>query len=440
VWLTDAGGEVAIAAKGAPEAIADLCHLAPAAGAALLVQADRMAAGGLRVLAVARARFDGPPWPALAHDFDFVPLGLIGFADPLRPGVTEATRLCRDAGIGVVMITGDYPATARQIALEAGIGTRELVTGDELAALGDAELARRLRAGAVCARVAPEQKLRIVQALRAGGSVVAMTGDGVNDAPALRAAHVGVAMGGRGTDVAREAASLVLLDDAFPSIVLAIRRGRQIFSNMQKAMRYIVAVHVPTAGMALLPVLLGWPIMLAPVHIVFLELLIDPTCSLAFENEPPEPGLMRRAPRAAGAPLLGWRMLAEGMVVGGAALAAALLGYGWALQAFTLPEARAFGFTVLVLADIALVFACRSRDSSIAGVIRAPNRIVWVVSVAACCALALALYVPPLAAMFYFAPLAPVQLLLAAGLGPGAVLLADAFKLVRWRAAFPGAG
>jgi Ca2+-transporting ATPase len=435
VWLTDGGGDVAIAAKGAPEAIVDLCHQGLDAGAALLANADRMAAAGLRVLAVAQARFAGPPWPPIAHDFDFVALGLIGFADPLRPGVPEATRLCRRAGIGVVMITGDYPATARQIALEAGIEARDIVTGAELAALGDADLAQRLRGGAVCARVAPEQKLRIVQALRAGGAVVAMTGDGVNDAPALRAAHVGVAMGGRGTDVAREAASLVLLDDAFPSIVQAIRRGRQIFSNMQKAMRYIVAVHVPTAGMALLPVLLGWPIMLAPVHIVFLELLIDPTCSLAFENEPPEPGLMRRAPRAVGAPLLGWRMLADGMVVGGAALAAALLGYGWALQAFTLPEARSFGFTVLVLADIALVFACRSRDNTIVGVIRAPNRIVWIVSAAACVALVLALYVPALAAMFYFAPLAPVQLLLAAGLGPGAVLLADAFKLVRRRAA-----
>jgi Ca2+-transporting ATPase len=431
VWLMGGGGDVAIAAKGAPEAIVDLCHLAPSAAAALLAEADRMAAGGLRVLAVAQARFAGPPWPEIAHDFDFVALGLIGFADPLRPGVPEATRLCRRAGIGVVMITGDYPATARQIALEAGIEARDIVTGDELAALADADLARRLRGGAVCARVAPEQKLRIVQALRAGGAVVAMTGDGVNDAPALRAAHVGVAMGGRGTDVAREAASLVLLDDAFPTIVQAIRRGRQIFSNMQKAMRYIVAVHVPTAGMALIPVLLGWPVMLAPVHIVFLELLVDPTCSLAFENEPPEPGLMRRAPRAPGAPLLGWRMLADGMVVGGAALAAALLGYGWALQAFTLPEARAFGFTVLVLADIALVFACRSRDDTIVGVIRAPNKIVWIVSAAACMALALALYVPALAAMFYFAPLAPVQLLLAAGLGPGAVLLADSFKLVR---------
>jgi Ca2+-transporting ATPase len=429
-WREDMGDGTAIAAKGAPEAIADLCHLGPDQRAVLLAAADRMAACGLRVLGVARASFEGPRWPAIAHDFDYVPLGLIGFADPLRPGVREATAQCRRAGIGVVMITGDYPATASQVASQAGIGVHAPLLGDELALMPAAQLAERLRGGAVCARVAPGHKLAIVQALKGAGEVVAMTGDGVNDALALRAAHVGVAMGRRGTDVAREAASLVLLDDNFASIVEAVRLGRQIFSNMQKAMAYIVAVHVPTAGMALLPVLLGWPILLAPIHIVFLELLIDPTCSLAFENEPAEPDLMRRPPRGTAAPLLGRRALASGILLGVAALAGALLGYGWALQAFPLGEARAFGFTVLVLGDCALIFASRSLRYTIAGAIRAPNRLVWLMSALACAALGLALYLPMLAEMFQFAQLGVVQLLLAAGLGIGTVVVADASKLL----------
>jgi P-type Ca2+ transporter type 2C len=430
-WLVEDGGDAAIAAKGAPEAIADLCHLDDAQRRALLATADAMAANGLRVLGVARARFDGPPWPPIAHDFNFVPLGLIGFADPLRPGVAAATRECRQAGIRVIMITGDYPATARHIAGAAGIADGETVTGDDLDALAEQELERRLRASSVCARVAPEQKLRIVEALKRGGEIVTMTGDGVNDAPALRAAHVGVAMGLRGTDVARAAASLVLLDDHFASIVHAVRRGRHIFNNMQKAMSYILAVHVPTAGMALLPVLLGWPILLSPVHIVFLELLIDPTCALAFENEPAEPGLMRRPPRPASTPLLDLATIVRGALQGMVAFAAVLLAYGWALREFPLGQARGFGFTALVVADIGLILANRSQTQTIVGSLRAPNRVVWIVAFAACAALALTLYVPTVAEMFSFAGLSPVQLMLAAGLGLGSVLLFDALKLLR---------
>jgi Ca2+-transporting ATPase len=196
-------------------------------------------------------------------------------------------------------------------------------------------------------------------------------------------------------------------------------------------MIYILAVHVPTAGMALLPVLLGWPILLSPVHIVFLELLIDPTCALGFENEAPEPDLMRRAPRDPQAPLLGWRTVARGLLQGAVALGAVLLAYGWALRAFPLAEARAFAFSALVLADIGMIFANRSQTRTIVGSLRAPNRIVWLVAGAACMALGLALYVPVLAQMFFFAALTPVQLLLAGGLGLGSVLLFDALKLVR---------
>jgi Ca2+-transporting ATPase len=432
-WVADECGAAAVAAKGAPEAIVDLCHLDAPRSADLLAAADAMAAQGLRVLGVARASFDGPPFPAGAHDFDFVPLGLVGFVDPLRERVPAAVRDCAGAGIRVIMITGDYPATARHIARQAGITDGEPMTGAELAALDGRALSDRLRGTHICARIAPEQKLAIVQALKADGAIVTMTGDGVNDAPALRAAHVGVAMGGRGTDVARGAASLVVLDDDFTSIVQAVRLGRHIFNNMRKAMIYIVSVHVPTAGMALLPVLLGWPVVLYPVHIVFLELLIDPTCALGFENEAPEPDLMRRPPRNSRAPLLDMTTMLLGLLQGAVALTTVLLAYAWALAAMPHDQARSFAFSVLVLADIALIFANRSRMPGVIAMLRMPNRIIWTVSVTALAALALALYVPWLASLFQFGPLEPAELVLACGLGASVLLWLDALKRVRWK-------
>ncbi|MDL2338410.1 MAG: HAD-IC family P-type ATPase, partial [Pseudomonadota bacterium] len=321
VWAAPEGGTQVVAAKGAPESVVDLCHLDGATQSRISAAVDALAADGLRVLAVAEGRFEGDDWPAAEHDFDFEFVGLLGLSDPLRAQVPGAIAECRAAGIRVVMITGDYPATARAIAHLAGLAESagEVLSGDEMSTLSDDTLRQRMATVAVCARIAPEQKLRIVQALKANGEIVAMTGDGVNDAPALRAAHVGIAMGGRGTDVAREAASLVLLDDDFTAIVLAVRLGRRIFDNLRKSMSYILAVHVPIAGMALLPVLLGWPALLYPMHIAFLELIIDPACSLAFENEPPERDVMQRPPRDADAPLFGgatlWLALLQGLGV-----------------------------------------------------------------------------------------------------------------------------
>ena len=207
-------------------------------------------------------------------------------------------------GIRVVMITGDYPETAQAIARQIGLKSADRVlTGPEMQLLSDVDLQEHIRDVNIFSRMVPEQKLRLVLALKAQGEVVAMTGDGVNDAPALKAADIGIAMGGRGTDVAREAASLVLLDDAFSSIVQAVRQGRRVFDNIKKAMAYILAIHVPIAGMSLIPVLLGWPLVLLPVHIVFLELIIDPACSVAFEAEAEEADVMERRPRDPKKPL-----------------------------------------------------------------------------------------------------------------------------------------
>ena len=236
--------------------------------------------------------------PDEQHDFDFEFLGLLGLADPVRPGVPEAVQECYTAGIRVIMITGDYPGTAQNIARQIGLQPLDqIITGPELDQMSDDELQERIKTTCIFARAVPEQKLRIVQALKANGEVVAMTGDGVNDAPALKAAHIGIAMGGRGTDVAREAAALVLLDDNFASIVQAVRMGRRIFDNLKKAMTFIFSVHIPIAGMSLIPVLLKWPLALLPVHIVFLELIIDPACSVVFEMESDEADIMQRPPR-----------------------------------------------------------------------------------------------------------------------------------------------
>ena len=436
VWKaleSDGQGHV-VAAKGAPEAIIDLCHLDAAAQAPISAAVDAMAAKGLRVLGVAQARFAGDQWPAGEHDFEFEFVGLLGLADPLRAEIREAVAECRSAGIRVVMITGDYPATAHAIALQAQLDVSQpdqLLTGDELAGLSDAELCQRMKRVSVCARIAPQQKLRIVQALKANSEIVAMTGDGVNDAPALKAAHVGVAMGGRGTDVAREAASIVLLDDNFASIVRAVRLGRRIFDNLRKSMSYILAVHVPIAGMALMPVLLGWPTVLFPLHIAFLELVIDPACSMVFENEPSESDVMQRPPRDAQAPLFAGMTLALALLQGLGVLAVVLGAYAWSSSWLTEPAARAFAFSTLVAGDVALILSNRTGSATLWASLRVPNRTLWAVIGITLGLLGLTLYLPWLTKLFFFAPLSGPDLLAALGLGLLSVLWFEAIKLTQ---------
>ncbi|MGI4843402.1 MAG: cation-translocating P-type ATPase [Janthinobacterium lividum] len=435
VW--DCGdGRLLVAAKGAPEAIVAMCASPGPAGAALLKAAERMAASGLRVLAVARAwtGAGAGPWPPDPAAFGLALLGLTALADPLRPDIAAAVAACREAGLRIVMITGDHPETARAIARQAGLasGTPDAVlTGAAIAALDDVGLARRLAATDVCARVAPQQKLRIVQALQQGGAVVAMTGDGVNDAPALRAADVGVAMGRRGTDVAREAAELTLLDDRFAALVEAIASGRRIFANMRKSMCYVMAMHVPIAGMALLPALLGWPVMLYPLHIVFLELVIDPACSLAFENEPAEPGLMRRPPRAPDEALFGRAAVGSALVQGAWILALLVALYAWALSWLPQAQARSAAFAALVLCNLALLLSNRQQDG-IRSTLRTANPVFWIIAGAALLLLVLALCVPTLAGILDLAPPPPPAL--GAALGVAALALAG-LELRKWRAA-----
>ncbi len=404
VWKSPDGVDYEIAAKGAPEAIADLCHLPPEALEEWSGRIAALADEGLRVIGVAKARFREPSLPGRQHDFEFEWLGLIGLADPVRDTVPDAIRECEAAGIRVVMITGDYPGTAMNIARQIGLKPADrCITGLELDRMTEEELRLKVRDVNIFARTVPEQKLQLVKALKANGEVVAMTGDGVNDAPALKAAHIGIAMGGRGTDVARESASLVLLDDDFSSIVAAVQMGRRIFDNIKKAMAYIFAIHIPIAGMSLLPVVFQWPLVLLPVHIVFLELIIDPSCSVVFEMEPEETDVMRRPPRRRKEPLFGRRSIGlsvlQGISVLGIVFAVYLIAMGRGLNE---NEVRALTFTTLIIANLGLIMTNRSWTRTITDTLRSPNPALWWVIGGALAFLGLVLYVPFLQKLFYF--------------------------------------
>jgi Ca2+-transporting ATPase len=394
-----------------------------------------LAADGLRVLGVARGTARLADLPEEHHDLTLRFVGLLGFEDPLRANVPAAVAECQAAGVRVVMITGDYPATALSIARQAGVvrsGPDAMITGPELDAMSDEELARRIGSVPVFARVVPEQKLRLVNALKANDEVVAMTGDGVNDAPALKAAHIGIAMGGRGTDVARESASLVLLDDDFSSIVAAVRLGRRIFDNIKKAIAFVLAVHVPVAGLSLLPAFIaGWPLLLFPVHIAFLELIIDPSCTLIFEAEEAEADVMQRPPRNPDEPLFSRRTIALSVAQGFSVLAACVAVLLLARTRHSPDAARALTFATLVIAFLAIILVNRSWTRSVLAMLRVPNAAFrWVLG-GTLLLLALALFAPFAQRLFHFQPVHADDLLLSVCAGAACVLWFEIVKRVR---------
>jgi Ca2+-transporting ATPase len=434
-WERPDGGHV-VSAKGAFEAVADLCHMPPEQIAVHMGAVNQMAGEGLRVIGVAKSEYAAEKLPAHQHEFDFKFLGLIGLADPVRETARPAIEQCRAAGIRVIMITGDYPVTAQNIAGQIGLeNPDEFITGAQLASMGQAELREKVKRVNVFARVTPDQKLLLVNAMKANGEIVGMTGDGVNDAPSLKAAHIGVAMGGRGSDVARESAGLVLLDDDFSSIVSAARLGRRIFDNLKKAMAYIISVHVPIAGMALLPVLFGWPTVLFPAHIVFLELIIDPACSIVFESEKEEPGVMSRPPRNPMEPLFGRRALLISVTQGLASLLAVIAVFLGALHlGQPEEEARALAFTTLIITNLFLILANRSWTMSMIESLSVSNRSLGYVTGGALFFLGLVLYVPFLRAIFHFGPLHGLDITIALLAGVVSILWFELVKAaaVRW--------
>ncbi len=419
-----------IAAKGAPEAIAELCGLTHEQRRLVLQQVDEMAKSGLRVLGVGRGEWRSTVMPDTPQALGLHYLGLVGLADPVRPGVAAAIEECRSARIRVVMITGDYPETAMNIAHQIGFArTTTCLTGVDLARMGDVELRRRVQDVDVFARVVPEQKLRLVTALKANGEIVAMTGDGVNDAPALKAADIGIAMGGRGTDVAREAAGLVLLDDDFSSIVRAVRLGRRIYDNIEKATAYVLAIHVPIAGVSLIPVLFGWPLVLMPVHVIFMELIIDPACSIAFEMEPEETDVMRRPPRDPTRRLFTSQLMIRSLLQGLGALGAALLVLvvGWTLG-FSESDVRTLTFSTLITTNLALILTNRSLTRSVWVGWRSPNpALQWLVA-GALGVLATILYVPAVRDLFRMSRPHADDALVIVGAALGALIWMEAVK------------
>ncbi|MBL6617939.1 MAG: cation-translocating P-type ATPase [Reyranella sp.] len=407
VWQKPTADKAIVAAKGAPEAIISLCQLTDEDALSAREATEKMAANGLRVLAVAGASHPAArPLPERPHGFEFAWCGLLGLGDPLRAEVPKAVEECREAGIRVVMITGDYPTTARAIARNAGLEHESVIAGTDLARLPDQALKERVREASVFARILPEQKLGIVKALQANGEVVAMTGDGVNDAPSLKAADIGIAMGGRGTDVAREASSIVLLDDDFGSIVRTIRLGRRIYDNLRKAMSYIVAVHIPIAGIALLPLLTGFPLVLFPLHIAFIEMIIDPVCSIAFEAEREEPDLMRRPPRSPTAQLFSAAMIGWSVLQGSVALLTIACVYFFAVhQGLPAEDIRTLSFFTLVLGNLMLIVVNRSSRGHAFDFLTGGNRVLLGIYVLTGTLLAISVTWPPARSLFGFGPL-----------------------------------
>ncbi|MBX2907098.1 MAG: cation-translocating P-type ATPase [Taibaiella sp.] len=397
-------GGLIVAAKGAPEAIFQLCRLTKEEIADQEKHLEKMAEAGLRLLGVATLAANVGDIAETPAGMKFAFSGLLAFEDPIRPEVPQAIQSCRDAGLKVIMITGDHPVTARTIGLKAGMGVNVVITGDELSRLTDEQLSERIRENCIFARILPEYKLRIVKVLKLNGEVVAMTGDGVNDAPALKAADIGIAMGFKGTDVAREAASLVLLDDNFASIVVAIRLGRRIFDNMQKAMSYIIAIHVPIAGLTLLPAFVpSLPILLLPLHIVFMELIVDPVCSVAFESEQEEVNIMNRPPRAVDQKFFSVRRMLYSFFQGLLLLLVVLGVYFFSIrEGHSEGEIRAIAFSSLIVGNIFLILSNLSNTRPFTSVFKERNVAVIIILLVAILLLIAIISVPQLRYLFSF--------------------------------------
>lgn len=429
IWKED-GENYTVAVKGAPETIFDLCSLRDDEKVALHSQVSDMARDGLRVLGVAQGKVHEIQPQMTVKNIPLTFLGLIGFVDPIREAVKDALLSTYKAGIRVMMITGDYPGTAIAIAKQIGLcQSDQIITGQEIKLLKFEDLCKRMRSVSICARVIPEQKLAIVNALKANGEIVVMTGDGVNDAPALKSAHIGIAMGERGTDVARESADLVLTNDDFASIVGAVRTGRKIYENIKKAMAYIVAVHIPIAGMATIPVVLGLPVVLMPAHIAFLELIIDPACSTVFEAEHAESTIMERPPRSINARVFSRSLFTVSVLQGLSVLCVVLFMYfGARFLGRNDDEVRTITFITMVSAYLMLIAVNLSWTNLAISLIRKSTKAFRIIIIGVTVLLIIVLGYKPLLGIFHFSRLQGLDYVLSIGAGLLCLLWFEGFK------------
>ncbi len=420
-----------VAGKGAAERIMQVCGLEPASREILNQKLEKMAAKGYRVLGVAEARHTGD-FPASQDDFSWQFLGLLALYDPPKENIPEVIHQFYTANIDVKLLTGDHPQTARYIAGMAGIrGAANSINGSELMQLDPTQLREVLKRYSVFARMFPDAKKKVIECLQSDGEIVAMTGDGVNDGPALKAAGIGIAMGKKGTEIARRAADLVITDDDLGKMVTAVREGRRIFSNLKKAIRYIISIHIPIILVASLPLILGWtyPTIFTPIHVIFLELIMGPTCSIFFEREPAEEGIMRQLPRKrTGGLFTGeewWLSVIQGLVIA----AAALFVYFYYMQeGAPLEEVRTLVFSMLLISNFFLTFSNRSTTETIVRTIRYPNNLaplVWIISIIV---LLILHFVAPVRDIFQLAPVSGTQFIFCLAMGMVSVLWFEVYK------------
>jgi Ca2+-transporting ATPase len=422
-----------IACKGAPETLFKLCHFTAREIKDWHDKLNQLAKKGMRVLGVAEGSHPMHTLPYSQEEFTFTFLGLIAFSDPVREDVPEAIVECRSAGIRVIMLTGDHPETAATIGLEIGLHAEALLLGPEIQSMTDKQLCQKLERTEIIARLKPEQKLRIVLALQASGEIVAMTGDGVNDAPALKAANIGIAMGLKGTDVAREASSLILLDDHFTSIVHAIRSGRKIYDNLRKAMSYVLAIHIPIIGLTLLPAFVySIPLLLMPLHIVFMEIIIDPVSSIAFESEAEEKDIMKHPPRRTSARFFGRKEILQALVDGTLLLCSVLLLF-WISknEGHSDEQLRSIVFIALISSNLLMVMSKLSMTRSIFSIFSNKNKSAKFILLSAILLMIGVFALPGVASLFHMKYPGNLHLFYALSTSVGFIFCLEMLKVVR---------
>ncbi|MGB5700502.1 cation-translocating P-type ATPase [Muriicola sp.] len=427
-------GNRVIAAKGAPEALIENSTLSDYEKQLIIKAMDELAKGGYRILGVGEAYFEGTQYPKMQQDFNFVFKGIVAFYDPPKKNIKSVFDAFAAAGIKVKIVTGDNALTTEAIAKEIQFkGHEKRISGDELMQLSEAELKNRVQTTNIFTRMFPEEKLKIINALKSNQEIVAMTGDGVNDAPALKAAHIGIAMGKKGTETAKQAASVILLEDDLSSMIDAVAMGRRIYANLKKAIQYIISIHIPIILTVFFPLVLGWtfPNIFTPVHVIFLELIMGPTCSIIYENEPMEKNTMIQKPRPFTATFFNWKELTTSVIQGLMITIGTLTAYQYAVQqGYDEATTRTMVFVALISANIILTLVNRSFYFSILTTLKYRNNLVPLIIIATVVLTGMLLYIQPLTRFFEFSTLNSKQILISSGIGLLSVIW---YEIVKWK-------